>query len=675
MPGHTAKRVDRNRRRHDAGQLRGEVADALHRAQRANVGRGGPGHRSLEGSSCNWRPSATSSSGPSTAEPSRGWVAARSTASWFVRSARCHSVLGAHLGPLVILAIGSVAWSVFVTMVIGPRVLSRNWFEHSLAEFRESQGNVATGFVCTSSHTMRDTARHKDNAGMEPSISRDERVARGKSARTKVPRSSHAELRLSNRRDPLKLLEEQAKTRLPKLLPIRYGRMARSPFGFVRGAAVVMAADLANTPTTGIRTQLCGDAHLKNFGLFATPERHIVFDANDFDETLPGPWEWDLKRLVASVELAAREDGFSPGDRRDCVLDAASAYRTAMAVFAQQRNLEVWYAHLDAAAAMDEYQRLLDRKLLERKKQAIAKARQRDSLHAFERLTEFVRGQRRIISRPPLLVPLRELANEAERQRVEHELMDAIARYMRTLSHDRQTLFRQFQFVELAHRVFGVGSVGTRCWIALFVGIDSNDPLVLQIKEAQSSVLERFAGASAFPNHGERVVSGQRLMQAHGDILLDWTTATGVDGVSRDYYLRQLHDWKGSFPIEEMGPLAMSAYGCMCAWTLARAHARSGNRVAIAAYIGSGDVFDRALAKFAGAYADQTERDHDALLAAIRKGRIAAELGGLTWHLACTTPKTRTAHGYYCCAEAARRAGPLPARHPPPHRRAEEFRR
>jgi len=462
---------------------------------------------------------------------------------------------------------------------------------------------------------------------LEPTVSRDQRAARGKAARAKVPRSSHAELSLSSRRDPLKLLEEQAKTRLPQLLPIRYGRMAQSPFAFLRGAAVVMAADLAATPVTGIRTQLCGDAHLRNFGLFATPERNLVFDANDFDETLPGPWEWDLKRLVASVELAGREDGFSSRDRRGCVLDVARAYREAMAEFAALRNLEVWYAHLDARAAMDKYQRLLDPKLLKRKKQAIAKARQRDSLHAFERLTELARGQRRIISRPPLLVPVRDRANEAERQRVERELRDAIAHYTRTLPHDRQTLLRQFQFVELALRVVGVGSVGTRCWIALFVGVDSNDPLVLQIKEAQRSVLERFAGTSTFRHHGERVVRGQRLMQAHGDILLGWTTATGVDGVSRDYYLRQLHDWKGSFPIEEMGPPAMSAYGGMCAWTLARAHARSGDRVAIAAYMGSGDVFDRALAQFARAYADQAERDHEALLAAIKKRRIAAELG------------------------------------------------
>jgi len=309
------------------------------------------------------------------------------------------------------------------------------------------------------------------------------------------------------------------------------------------------------------------------------------------------------------------------------VLDTARAYREAMAEFAEQRNLEVWYAHLDAAAAMNEYQRLLDRKLLKRKEQAIAKARQRDSMHAFERLTELVRGKRRIISRPPLLVPARELVNPAERQQVEHELMDAIDHYTHTLAHDRQTLFREFRFVELAHRVVGVGSVGTRCWIALFVGIDSNDPLVLQIKEAQPSVLERFAGPSTFHNQGERVVMGQRLMQAHSDILLGWTTAIDDDGVSRDYHLRQLRDWKGSFPIEEMGPPAMTAYARMCAWTLARAHARSSDRVAIAAYMGSGDVFDRALVKFARAYADQTERDHEALLAAIKKGRIVAELG------------------------------------------------
>jgi uncharacterized protein (DUF2252 family) len=480
---------------------------------------------------------------------------------------------------------------------------------------------------CGPRHGSCTRHRCKENTELEPAISRDQRIARGKSARSAVPRSSHAELPLSKRRDPLKLLEQEAITRLPKLLPIRYGRMAQSPFTFVRGAAGVMAADLANTPTTGIRTQICGDAHLKNFGLFATPERNLVFDANDFDETLPGPWEWDLKRLVASVELAGREDGFSSRDRQSCVLDVARAYREAMAEFAQRRNLEVWYAYLDAAAAMDEYQRLLDLKLLKRKKEAIAKARQRDSLHAFERLTELVHGQRRIISRPPLLVPVREFVNQAERERIEHGLTDAIARYAGTLSHERQMLFREFQFVELAHRVVGVGSVATRCWIALFVGSDSNDPLVLQIKEAQSSVLEPFAGASTFSNHGERVVRGQRLMQAHSDILLGWTTATGVDGVSRDYHLRQLRDWKGSFPIEEMGPPAMSAYGRLCAWTLARAHARAGDRVAIAAYMGKGDVFDRALTKFARAYADQAERDHEALLAAIRKGRIAAQLG------------------------------------------------
>ena len=462
---------------------------------------------------------------------------------------------------------------------------------------------------------------------MEPAISRDKRAAQGKSARKDVPRSSHAELTLSKRPDPLALLEGQATTRVPGLLPIRYGRMAASPFGFLRGAPVVMAADLAHTPSTGMRAQLCGDAHLQNFGLFASPERNLIFDVNDFDETLPGPWEWDLKRLVASVELASREDGFAPRDRRRCLLDVARAYREAMAEFAQQRNLEVWYAHLDAETAMDEYRRLLDRKLLKRKKKAIAEARRRDSLHAFERLTHLVNGERHIASRPPLLVPNEELQDTAGDEGLEHEIEDAIGGYTKTLPCNRQTLFRQFRFVEFARLVVGVGSVGTRCWVALFAGIDSNDPLILQIKEAQPSVLERFAGASVYRHHGARVVEGQRLMQAHSDILLGWTTGTGGDGLSRDYYLRQLRDWKGSFPIEEMGPAAMAAYGRMCAWTLARAHARSSDRVAIAAYMGSGDVFDRALAKFARAYADQTERDHQALLAAIRNGRIAAEMG------------------------------------------------
>jgi uncharacterized protein (DUF2252 family) len=462
---------------------------------------------------------------------------------------------------------------------------------------------------------------------MQPTVSRDERIAHGRAARASVPRSSHAELPLSGRPDPLELLAEQAKTRLPELLPIRYGRMAASPFGFFRGAALVMAVDLARTPITGIRAQLCGDAHLKNFGLFATPERNLVFDANDFDETLPGPWEWDLKRLVASVELACREDGFAESDRRSCVQGVARAYRQAMGEFARQRNLEVWYAHLDAQSALAQYRRLLQPKLLKRKKRAIAKARRRDSLHAFERLTQMVDGERHILSRPPLLVPDRELMDHAGAIRLEHDFQDAIGRYMGTLAYNRQTLFRQFRFVELARRVVGVGSVGTRCWIALLVGIDSNDPLVLQIKEAQASVLERFAGASAYPNHGERVVKGQRLMQAHGDILLGWTTVTEPDGTPRDYYLRQLRDWKGTFPIEEMGPSAMAAYSRMCAWTLARAHARTSDRISIAAYLGPGEVFDRALAKFAQAYADQTERDHEVLTSAIRSGRIAAEMG------------------------------------------------
>ncbi len=462
---------------------------------------------------------------------------------------------------------------------------------------------------------------------MKPTISRDERVARGKSARAEVPLASHAELPLSKRRNPLKLIEEQGKSRVPDLLPIRYGRMAESPFRYFRGAPVVMAADLAGTPASGLCAQLCGDAHLQNFGLFATPERNLVFDVNDFDETLPGPWEWDLKRLAASVELACREDGFGPRDRRRCLLDVGRAYREAMIEFARQRHLEVWYAHLDAARAMETYQRLLDRKLVERKRKAIVKARRRDSLRAFDRLTHLVDGERRFRSRPPLLVPLRELFDQASRARLEHELEEAIDRYARTLAPNTQTLFRQFRLVEFARRVVGVGSVGTRCWIALFVGNDASDPLILQIKEAQPSVLDRSGGARGHAHHdGERVVNGQRLMQAHGDVLLGWATVRGVDGRPRDYYVRQLFDWKGSFYVEEMGPLAMAAYSRMCAWTLARAHARSADRIAVAAYMGAGDGLDRALAKFACAYADQTERDHASLVSAIRNGRIVADV-------------------------------------------------
>jgi hypothetical protein len=408
------------------------------------------------------------------------------------------------------------------------------------------------------------------------------------------------------------------------LVPLRYGRMAASPYAFFRGAALLMASDLERTPSTGIRSQLCGDAHMQNFGLFGTPERNLIFDLNDFDETLPGPWEWDLKRLLTSIELACREDDFPPMKRHSCLLDTARAYREAMTEFAEQRNLEVWYAQMDAEAGIAEYQHLLEPKLLSRKQKAIARARRRDSLHAFSRLTRVENGMPHFANRPPLLVPYRELADSVSAEWNDCPFDELLAGYKRTLDYNRQMLFGQFHFLELARRVVGVGSVGMRCWIALFLGVDENDPLILQIKQAEASVLERFVGASAYENHGERVVKGQRLIQAHGDILLGWTSARGPDGVVRDYYLRQLRDWKGSFPIEEMSPAAMSVYSQMCAWTLARAHARTGDRVAIAAYLGRGDAFDCAAARFASAYADQTERDHNALTRAIASGRVVA---------------------------------------------------
>jgi uncharacterized protein (DUF2252 family) len=427
---------------------------------------------------------------------------------------------------------------------------------------------------------------------------------------------------LKKRADPVDLLLQQARTRVQELLPIRHGRMAASPFAFYRGAALVMAADLSQTPSTGIRSQICGDAHLQNFGLFGTPERRLMFDANDFDETLPGPWEWDLKRLVTSVELACREDGFTATQRHACLLDTARGYREAMSQFAGLRNLEVWYAQLDADESLERYQRLLDPKLIKRKERAIAKARKRDSLHAFAKMTHFVDGAPHFVSQPPLQVPIGELPGQ-----VDVPFEEVIAGYHKTLDYNRQLLFAQFRFVEAARRVVGVGSVGTRCWIALFLGADEEDPLILQIKEAEPSVLERFVGASAYAHRGERVVKGQRLMQAHGDILLGWASAKGRNGPVRHYYVRQLRDWKGAFPIEEMSPSAMSVYARMCAWTLARAHARTGDRVAIAAYLGKSDVFDQAVARLAADYADQTERDHETLTRAIHKGRLAAEMG------------------------------------------------
>jgi len=455
-----------------------------------------------------------------------------------------------------------------------------------------------------------------------------ERVARGRAERKAVPRSKHADFQPPVRRsDPVALLESQATTRVPQLVPIRYGRMLVSPFTFYRGAALVMSNDLAGTPTTGLRVQLCGDAHLSNFGVFGTPERRLVFDINDFDETSPGPFEWDIKRLAASLEIAGRDRQFTPTDRRQAVLASVAGYRRAMAEFAQQSNLDVFYASLDVDQALDQYRPQSTKSMIARTEQTLAKARTRDSMHAFNKMTEIVDGEPRIKPDPPLIVPAAAFMTEEFAPRFIDWVHTNLRAYRSTLDTDRRRLLEGYRFVDLAQKVVGVGSVGTRAWIALMLGRDDRDPLFLQFKEAQASVLESFCGASGYRNHAHRVVAGQRLMQAAGDVLLGWMRIEGIDGVVRDFYVRQLRDWKGSAEIEEMVPAGMVHYAELCGWTLARAHARSGDRVAIAAYLGKSDVFDRAIAGFATRYADQNERDYQLLVDAVATGRIAAETG------------------------------------------------
>jgi uncharacterized protein (DUF2252 family) len=462
-----------------------------------------------------------------------------------------------------------------------------------------------------------------------PHFTVGERAARGKAARAEVPRSSQAAIEFPARRDPIGLLEEQAVSRVPELVPIRYGRMLASPFAFYRGGALIMAADLAGTPNSGLRVQLCGDAHLSNFGIFGSPERNLVFDINDFDETAPGPWEWDVKRLAASFAIGARENGFSAAERRDAVLATVRSYREAIAGFARMRNLEVWYANLPAEQALRDFTAGVDPKRLKRAQADVAKSRTKDSMQAFEKLTHVVDGEPRIISDPPLIVPVEELlADDSDREAAVEEIRSLLRSYRRTLETDRRHLLETFRFVDLARKVVGVGSVGTRAWIALFLGLDGQDPLFLQVKEAQRSVLEQFVGRSEYANCGQRVVAGQRLMQATSDIFLGWQhTTSGLDGQERDFYVRQLKDWKGSFAFEAARPPGAIAYGRVCGWTLARAHARSGDRIAIASYLGTGDVFDQAIATFAESYADQNQRDYDALKQAVESGRLTAQTG------------------------------------------------
>jgi uncharacterized protein (DUF2252 family) len=450
--------------------------------------------------------------------------------------------------------------------------------------------------------------------GSAPSTQRlpfAQRQAQGRGARVHVPRHTHASwAESSTRPDPVALLDSQAASRVPDLVPIRYGRMRASPFAFLRGAAIVMAHDLAQTPTTGIWTQLCGDCHLANFGLYASPERTLVFDINDFDETLPGPWEWDVKRLAASCHVASRTNGFTEAACRKTVLAAVSAYRRHMAEFAAMRELDVWYAHITA----DDVMTLIKTKQAQKKAQeSVAKARQRDSLRALPKLTWVVEGRRVIAEDPPLVVRITTGGGETI-------LRDLFARYQQTLRGAQQRVLERFRVVDLARKVVGVGSVGTRCFVLLLEGRDENDVLFLQIKEAQPSVLEAHLPTSTFDNAGQRVVAGQEMMQAASDIFLGWLR----DADGRDFYVRQLRDMKGTIAVEDLSPAELALWAGACGWALARAHARAGDPVAIAAYVGTNRTFDQAIADFAAAYADQTERDYRAFLRAIETGLIIA---------------------------------------------------
>jgi uncharacterized protein (DUF2252 family) len=469
-----------------------------------------------------------------------------------------------------------------------------------------------------------------------PHLSVDDRRARGQQARDRTPVSSHAgRVPAADRPDPVGLLEEQNLTREPDLVPVRHGRMLVSPFTFYRGAAKIMAADLAGTPTAGLQVQLCGDAHLSNFGAFASPERELLFGLNDFDETLPGPFEYDVKRMAASFTIAARNNGFGKADTRAATRASVAAYREAMAGFAAMGTMEIWYAHLDEDQLLKAVQSAAAKASRTKKgaraakrarktaEQAVAKAHTRDSLEALSKLGEVVDGRSRIVSQPPIVVPMRELAttyglspDEAER-----ELHDQFRAYRATLRDDERQLLERFQIVDMARKVVGVGSVGTRAFIVLLQGRDQGDPLFLQVKEATRSVLEGPLPKSRYKQHGERVVYGQRMLQAASDIYLGWTR--GVD-VNRYFYWRQLRDMKGSAEVEAMTPLGLSLYAGICGWTLARAHARSGDPIAIAAYLGEDDQFDRSISDFAKRYADQNELDYQAFANAIRSGRLEA---------------------------------------------------
>jgi uncharacterized protein (DUF2252 family) len=461
----------------------------------------------------------------------------------------------------------------------------------------------------------------------------EERLARGRGARKDAPRSSHGEWEPAfDRPDPVALLEEQAATRVQDLVPIRYGRMLVSPFTFYRGAALIMASDLAGTPTAGITVQLCGDAHLSNFGLFGTPERQMLFDINDFDETLPGPWEWDVKRLAASFEVMGRERGFTAADRSSIVTAGVREYRNRIRQAAQMGTLDAWYEQLEAGVLLKMVRREVRVKRVRKyeaevAQEIVAKARTRDSTRVLAKRAGNVAGDLRIVADPPLIVPIEDLVQpDSEWENPDPVIKRLLNSYRRTLGRQHHPM-EEFQYVHAALKVVGVGSVGTRCYIVLLIGRDQGDPLFLQVKEAQPSVLERFLGRSAYPHSGERVVAGQRVMQAASDIFLGWQSIKGLDGATRDYYVRQFHDWKGSLDTDNLLVSGAVLYARLCGATLARAHARWGDRIAIASYLGNSDRFDRAIAAFAAAYADQNERDYATFKAAVDSGRLVARTG------------------------------------------------
>jgi uncharacterized protein (DUF2252 family) len=468
---------------------------------------------------------------------------------------------------------------------------------------------------------------HAPKVASHPSI--QEREELGKATRKKWPRESHAEWEpKQDRPDPVGLLEAQATTRIPELIPIRYGRMLASPFAFYRGAAAIMASDLGTVPHTGLRVQLCGDAHISNFGGFGSPERELVLDINDFDETLPGPWEWDVKRLAASIEIAGRERNFKTKERRSLVLAAVSEYHQAMREFSAMGNLELWYLHLNLEQFQTRWKMTSRPKAVKTLEEEFAQGVHRDNQRAFEKLTTRIRGRLRIAAHPPLVVPVEDIVPDDRQAEFEESIRTIIRRYRASLQPDRRHLLENFEYVHLARKVVGVGSVGTRAWIVLLTGRDESDPLFLQVKEAQASVLEAHLSKSVYKDSGQRVVEGQRLMQAASDIFLGWEhIPLGLDDQPHDYYLRQLWDWKISADIETMTPDEMRIYGQMCGWTLARAHARSGDRVAIASYLGKNDVFENSLVEFANAYAAQNERDYECLVEAVKQKRVKAETG------------------------------------------------